>query len=304
MTDSVNESKSNPEIGMSEDSFNSDARDTGEGSQAFFDQLEDAVNGGIQEVDTEATLSQPSGPQQVTHNRDKGSNNVASQSNNSTDWQKRYKDSSREAVRWRDRYQQVEQFVPVLEAMKNDAGLVDHVRDYLVNGGKPASSIQEQLGLKPDFQFDPQEAMADPESDSAKLQQAHVDGLVQQRVQEMVGVEKERADIIRQKQKQRTEELQFMKDKGMSPEEFASFKDQASSHTLTLNDVHYLVNRNKNAQNVAQSTRKDMLNQMQNVRNMPTSASGANSQGDTQSPDRNVFDSILGFDDSVDNLFG
>ena len=49
-----------------------------------------------------------------------------------------------------------------------------------------------------------------------------------------------------------------------------------------------------------------MLNQMKNVRNMPTSASGANSQGskENQSIDREVFDNILGFDNSVDNLFG
>ena len=47
-----------------------------------------------------------------------------------------------------------------------------------------------------------------------------------------------------------------------------------------------------------------MLNQMQNVRNMPTSASGANSQGTNKSQDREVFENILGFDDNVDNLFG
>ena len=43
---------------------------------------------------------------------------------------------------------------------------------------------------------------------------------------------------------------------------------------------------------------------MKNVRNMPTSASGANSQGEKVSEDGNVFKSILGFDSSVDNLFG
>ena len=46
------------------------------------------------------------------------------------------------------------------------------------------------------------------------------------------------------------------------------------------------------------------MNQMKNVRNIPTSASGANSQGETVSEDRNVFNSILGNDNGVDNLFG
>ena len=43
---------------------------------------------------------------------------------------------------------------------------------------------------------------------------------------------------------------------------------------------------------------------MKTVQNMPTSASGANSQGETKSEDREVFESILGLDGKVDNLFG
>ena len=46
-----------------------------------------------------------------------------------------------------------------------------------------------------------------------------------------------------------------------------------------------------------------MLNQMKSVRNMPTSAAGANSQGDNNNPDSNLFDGLLGLDNSVDKLF-
>ena len=42
-------------------------------------------------------------------------------------------------------------FIPVLDAMKNDSGLVDHVRSYLTGGGKPSTTIQERLGLDEDF---------------------------------------------------------------------------------------------------------------------------------------------------------
>ena len=91
----------------------------------------------------------------------------------------------------------------------------------------------------------------------------------------------------------------------MSDEEFAQFKEKAQGHRMTLDDINYLLNRDKAAQNVANSTKEDMLNQMKNVRNMPTSASGANSQGGKDTNlDREVFDNILGFDNSVDNLFG
>jgi hypothetical protein len=90
----------------------------------------------------------------------------------------------------------------------------------------------------------------------------------------------------------------------MNDEQFKAFKEKAKQHVMTLDDINYLVNREQNNQNVANSTKQDMMNQMKNVRNMPTSASGANSQGEAKTHDREVFDNILGFDSKVDNLFG
>ena len=90
----------------------------------------------------------------------------------------------------------------------------------------------------------------------------------------------------------------------MSDEEFAEFKEQAKSHKMTFDDIHYLLNKDKTAKNVAQNTKQEMLNQMKNVRSIPTSASGANSQKVNKSEDREIFENILGFDGGVDNLFG
>lgn len=297
----MEEQQGNPEIGMTADNFESVEQDSASGSEEFFSDLENQVNGGI--IDTEATPNQPVAPEQVTHANDEGSNTVE-QSNNSTDWEKRYTDSSREAVRWRDKYKQVEQFVPVLEAMKTDSGLVEHVKDYLQNGGAPAKSVQEDLKLDEDFVFDQHEAMTDPDSDSAKVMNAHVDRMVEQRVGSMVKEEKVRADQIQKANEIKKQEVDFKKKYNMSKEEYNDFKVQAQNHRMSLEDIHYILNKDKAAANVAQSTKQDMLNQMKNVRNMPTSASGANSQGETKSEDRNVFESILGQDNSVDNLFG
>ena len=47
-----------------------------------------------------------------------------------------------------------------------------------------------------------------------------------------------------------------------------------------------------------------MLNQMQAVRNIPTSASNANSAPDSKSPDDAVFDILKGMDEGAENLFG
>ena len=64
------------------------------------------------------------------------------------------------------------------------------------------------------------------------------------------------------------------------------------------------MNRDRNNANVANSTKQDMLKQMKNVRDIPTSQSGANSAKKSESPDDQLFDSLLGLDGGVDNLFG
>ena len=303
MTDTT-ESQGNPEIGMQADSFETAEAQSNEGSETFFNDLEQQVNGGIIDETAEVTQQEISGSEQVTHNTQSvGSENVEPQTVNGTDWKKRYEDSSREAVKLSEQYRNVEPFVPVLEAMKNDSGLVDHVRDYLKNGGKPAQSVQERLGLDEDFVFDAND-IADPDSDSAKVMNAHVDSMVQQRVGQMLNVEKQRAQKIQQSQARVAEERSFMQKNNMSEDQFNSFKEKAQQHVMTLDDVNYLLNRNQNNTNVANSTKAEMLNQMKNVRNMPTSASGANSQGQQRSESDEVFDLINGFDNDVDNLFG
>ena len=54
-------------------------------------------------------------------------------------------------------------------------------------------------------------------------------------------------------------------------DEYDNFVSSAKKHVLSLEDVHYLLNKEKTAANTANSTKKDMLNQMKNVRNIPTS---------------------------------
>jgi hypothetical protein len=301
---SSNENKGNSNIGMSADSIDEAANQKPElDSSSFFGALEDQVNGSIQdETSTEATHQVPSGSEQVTHDSiPDGSNNVIQ---DNSGWEKRYKDSSREAVKLKEELDNLKPFAPVLEAMKKDSGLVSHVRDYLVNGGKPAKSIQEQLNLGEDFVFDQQEAMSDPESDSAKLMNAHVDQLVQRRVSQVLTSEKKKNQAAVQQHSKEANEKAFREKYNMTDDQFANFVDQAKKHVLSLDDVHYLLNRDRAAENTASSTRQDMLSQMKQVRDMPATASGANSQAKERDPDSDIFDGLLKLDGGVDNLFG
>jgi len=275
----------------------------GSGGNDFFEALENDVNGAIQDETqpSEVTPPQDSGPVQETHvATEEGSKNETQ-----VDWEQRYKDSTREAQRLHTEISDLRPFIPVLDAMKNDSGLVDHVRNYLTSGGKPSATIQDQLGLGEDFVFDAGEAMSDTNSDSARLMNAHVDKMVQSRVGQMIGAEKERAAQTQSEINRKNEEQKFRETHKMTDTEYEQFVGAAKQHVLTLEDIHYLLNKDKTAANTANSTKKDMLNQMKNVRNIPTSASGANSQGSKeQSVEDNVFNALKGVDDELDNLFG
>jgi len=304
MDELVQQSVSNPEQ-VSEDQSIDQAEQAvfGSSEESFFDALENEVNGAVQDT-TEATQPQASDPEQVTRTRESVGSNSVDWDNDGNPYKKRYADSSREAVKLAEQYKSVEPFVPVLEAMKNDSGLVEHVRDYLVSGGKPSKSIQSSLGLDEDFIYNEQEAMSDPDSDSAKLMNAHVDKIVQQRVGGMMQREKERASRHAVERKRLDEESRFRKDSGMSDEEYMEMVDWAKTHTLTLDDINYLKNKQRVASNVADATKKDMLGQMKNVRDMPSTVSGANSRGQDKSAENSVFDALLSTDGELDNLFG
>ena len=301
------ETSGNSSIGMEGDSFESVQTAPAErpivDSNDFFQELEQSVNGGI--TDAEVTQqSQNVAPNRQPTNQDVGSNNMREQSAGSTDWQNRYKSSSKEAVKLKGQLNELKPFIPVLDAMKKDSGLVQHVRDYLVNGGAPAKSVKEQLNLSDDFQYDQNEAMQDPDSDSARVMNAHVDNLVQNRVGKMLASEKQAAQVNQAKMTKMREMQAFRQKHNMSDEQWQSFVEQAKTRRLTMDDVYHLINKEKANKNVAQNAKADVMNQMKHVRNMPTSASGANSQQVPKSPDDGIFDGILGLDDNVDNLFG
>tara|TARA_R100001082_G_C4365904_1_gene161936 strand:- start:1570 stop:2466 length:897 start_codon:yes stop_codon:yes gene_type:complete len=272
----------------------------------FFSELEDSVNGMQTDGEVRQTqeVTQPDvGPEQVTQNTSTGTSVNWDDENNP--YKQRYKDSSREAVRINDELKDLKPFVPVLEAMKRDSGLVEHVRNYLQGGGQPQQGIKDQLNLPEDFEFDAEEAMKNPESASAKVQNAHIDQIVQGRVNQMMSREKENAKKMQAQFLYKKQEDDFKKKHNMSDEKFEAFKKAAAAKPMTLDDAYYLINRDMQARNIANNTKKDMLGQMQNVRNIPTSASDSNNQGNSQkTPDQKVFDNMLGLDEDVDNLFG
>ena len=282
----------------------------GSESDDFFSALEDSVNSLVQEPEkpeaqTEVTSDNQSSNQTV---KTEASVSQSSETPELDSLKKRYSDSSREAQNLRAQLNELKPFVPVLDAMKKDNGLVNHVRDYFKNGGVVNKNIKEQLKLDEDFQFDPDDMVSNPESDSRKVFDNMVSNIVNQKANEIINQQNQQAEQSRHNETVKKQAAEFMQKHGMTEDEFRAFATEAQSRInergITFDDMYAMVNQNKVNANVANATKKDMINQMKNVRDIPTSVGSSNNAGKTNSINDDAFDALLNSDGNIEELLG
>jgi len=277
---------------MNDFNIDSPENNTPNTADDFFEALDRKVNQGILEPEEEPALMQ----NETESKTSEVSPEPVEQEHN---WEKRYSDSSSEAKRLNSRLSELEPYVPVLDAMRKDPNLVTHVRDYFEGGGSTPKKVTEKLGLDDDFIFDADEAVNNTDSDSAKVLQATIDGVVNQRLQ--------KHQVEQENQSRRlSTEAEFRAKHNMNDGEWKELVDYANSRTLSLDDIYYLKNRENRDKNVADSARKDMSEQMKRVRQKPQSASsiGGATRSDDMTPDEQIFEAILGIDSELESVFG
>ena len=274
----------------------------------FFTALENDVNSGIQDNDAQNVQNEATSVKQSPNKVEQAGQEVSQGSEMSEldTLKKRYSDSSREAQRMRAQLNELQPYVPVLQAMKKDSGLVNHVRDYLQEGGSVPKNIKEQLKLDEDFEFDMDDVVNKPDSDSAKAFHQMVDGVAARRVNETVAIQEKQKAQAEYKAGLQRNAAEFMQKNGLTPQEFKNFVEDAQrkfqTEGMTFEDMYMIVNKGKVNQNVANAAKNDMLNQMKNVRDIPVSQSGANSQSENKSPDSAVFEVLKGIDGGLDDM--
>lgn len=257
-------------------------------AEDFFSQLDRQVMG--------ETLDQPMQVQQEVPQEQVAPQEEQVVTDDVANLEKRYSDSSREAKRLNTRLNDLEPYMPLLNAMKEDPNLITHVRGYFEGGGSAPKGIKEQLGLDEDFVFDYDDALSDPASSSGKLFNATVDGVVQRRLGDFAKQQSE-------KSRRASEEGAFKSKFDISETDYSELMDYAKSHRLSLEDVYYLKNRDNRDTKVAGNAREEVIQQMKNVRQMPTSvASSGNVQAEEKSVDDAVFDKLLSQGAGLDKL--
>ena len=282
----------------------------GSESDDFFSALEDNVNSMVQEPEKPETQTAATPDNQGSNQTVETEASVSQSSEGSEldNLKKRYSDSSREAQNLRAQLNELKPFVPVLDAMKRDDGLVNHVRDYFEKGGEVNKDMKKQLKLDEDFQFDPDDMISNPESDSRKVFDSMVSNIVNQKANEIVNQQAQQAQQTRHTETVKKQANEFMQKHGMTEDEFRAFATEAQSRInergITFDDMYAMVNQNKVNANVANATKKDMLNQMKNVRDIPASVSNANNAGKPNNQNDNVFDALLNSDGNIEELLG
>ena len=255
----------------------------------FFESLDTSVNSGI--IDSEYSQST---------SQDLGDNTSASpsgvQEQGEDALQKRYSDSSREAKRLNGKLNELEPYMPILDAMREDPNLIQHVRNYFEGGGQAPESMAQNMELPEDFQFDPDDAFTDPKSDSAKIFGATVDGIVKRRLNNELGKQKTENQRL-------SRETAFRQKVDMTEDEWSTFVEFAKNKSLELDDIYYLMRRKERESNIADNARQQVATQMKRVQEQPRSLATAGSVPVETSQDDQVFDALLGIDQKLDNAF-
>jgi len=261
-------------------------------SDDFFSDLDQSVNGGILEESSQSTSNESSG--NALSSLSEGRSEVSS--NDVETMKKRYSDSSREAKRLNGKLQELEPYMPILDAMRDDPNLISHVRNYFEGGGQTPQNMAESLNLPEDFVFDAEDAFATPQSDSAKVLGATIDGIVHRRLNTALSGQK----VENQKL---ASETSFRSKHEMTDDQWGNFVDFAKSKSLELDDIYYLMNRSNRDEQIADNTREELHQKMREVQQMPGSLATAGGTQVEESPDDRVFDAILGSDTMLEEAF-
>ena len=270
----------------------------GGGSDNYFEDLEKEVNPAIyDDAQTEEQVTPEEAGTEATQDSMEGNDVAGDWESDDNPYKKRYSDSSRENAKNQKFIEETSQYAALIDVMKKDPGLLNTVKGYLEGDRTPKNEIPE------DFIFDADEAFADPNSTSAKIFTNAVQGIVNDAVSNTEKTINNRIETEKQQQQVNAEAEKWRKENNMSQEDFANMMERASKHTISYDDMNLILNKDQVKRNVAKNTKKDVIDQMKNVRKTTQTVSGTGSAdvGEITAEDQ-VFNMIKGLEE--EDLFG
>ena len=255
----------------------------------YMDALDKSVNGAIFEEPESPAMFGDNKPQDGPKaKKDSEGNQAPADKKELENLKARYDASSEEARRLHSElegYRRLDSYLPVVKAMQNDPGLIDHISTY-VNGDAQPKSIKDQYGLGEDFVFDFDEAISDPNSKSAQVFYGTVDKIANQKV---AAASKQ----ISQKQEQEMAIRDFQSKHKLEGNEVNELVGWAKENPLRMEDIYYLKNREAREKQIAENAVKERANQGERMRGTPTSIASANGEQVERDPVDDIMKVML-----------
>ena len=273
----------------------------------FFDRIEADVNGAIQDAPVETKAPDTVTPEMGTESREVQSNNQINWEDDSNTYKVRFGDSTREAQRLakenkeiQANYEKVKPYSSLIDVLEQDPELVNMIRGYLDNGTTP----RKTHNLPEDFVMDMDEAITDPNSQSAKVLDSIIDKKAVKRVNDILQVERQKASKAAEARRLRGQAKEFIQKNKITEEQFKELDSWAQNHKMTWDDINLLKNRDKVNANIANDSKKQVIDQMRSVQSTPPTATSAGGEvaGDIDHNDA-IFDLIQKADNNLENVF-
>lgn len=210
-----------------------------------------------------------------------------------TNLQNQYEASSKEGKRLAAKLKEIEPLMPLINEMNNNEDVFNAVKNTLQ--GKPTTQGDSQgLELPDDFVLDTDEALRNPNSDSAKFLRAFIRNEAKtvaqsetNKIQESLSNRDRRSEIDRQK-------AELMETYGLDEDGFNEFMAKVKSQKISLEDMYNLMQLKENGFNMSKSmTEEEVLQRLQNSRRKKTLA---NKETDNSSIDPldEIMDAVIG----------
>jgi hypothetical protein len=186
----------------------------------------------------------------------------------------------------------MEPFMPLVERMREDEGLVGTVVDYLKGGGQVPESTEKALDLPEDFVFDGDE-LKDPNSNSYKALVHLFDKVAESKFKEHDKVSRQRSEAERRRDKIEAERKEFMQRNKVDTDYMKKMDNWAQAHVLSLDDIHYLYNRTNREAKISKATVDDKRKQIEKGERAPKTLAPQGSRTHDVKEDDVIFNAIL-----------
>jgi len=165
-------------------------------------------------------------------------------------------------------------YAPIIDLLKKDEGAVAAITNYVNSSQSVQDSVKAELGLSEDFEYDQQEAINDPNSDSAKVMNRMMEKTAERIASEKVNVLTKQAEEEKRRDALMAQAKELQIKHKLDAEQLKEFISKIDTYQLTLEDMFMIINKDKIQENFVNNIVKEKLGSQTSANRSLGSSSG------------------------------